>query len=302
MKRGGGTPASAWRMNGAACTKAAVHHSHFVLPPLLQALVSVLFLLLVFGFIEHGLGNKRGRSPRKQDLLLDVLHAVFNQLVTRWLSGIAVLALAVAILTPLVIGGVDALDAEGQFKGFGPIGTAPLWMQCAAAIILGDFLLYWIHRWFHGRRLWPFHAVHHSSEHLDWLSTFRSHPINEIAGNLFLTAPFLLLGFSPAASFLSPALLGLYTIFVHSDVDWDFGPLRHVIVSPAFHRWHHSRQPEAIDKNFASLLPLWDHLFRTCYFPTDKVPRDFGIHEPISKTWWGQMRHPFRTRAVWDKR
>lgn len=267
-----------------------------MLQPLLKAVVSLLFLLFVFGLIEHVFGNKRGQLPRKHELLLDVVHAAFNQIVTRWLTAVAALALAIAILTPLVISGVDALDANGQFKGFGPVGTAPLWIQCLAAIILGDFLLYWIHRLFHRRRLWPFHAVHHSSQQLDWLSTFRSHPVNEIVGNLFLTAPFLLLGFSPSASFLSPALLGLYTIFVHSDVNWSFGPLRYVFVSPAFHRWHHSKTPEAIDKNFASLLPLWDLLFHTTYFPTSQAPANFGIHDPIPSTWWGQMLHPFRQR------
>ena len=238
-----------------------------MLQSLIQATASLLFLLLVFGLVEHAFGNKRGKLPRKRELLLDLIHAVFNQIVTRWLTGVAVLALAIAIVAPLVLGGVDALDANGQFKGFGPVGAAPLWVQCVAAVILGDFLLYWIHRLFHGQRLWPFHAVHHSSEQLDWVSTFRSHPLNEIVGNIVLTGPFLLLGFSPAASFLSPALLGLYTIFVHSDVKWTFGPFRYVIVSPAFHRWHHSKAPEAIDKNFASMLPLWDVLFRTCYFP-----------------------------------
>lgn len=265
-----------------------------MLQPLLKAVVGLLFLLLVFGLIEHVFGNKRGQLPRKHELLLDVVHAVFNQIITRWLTAVAVLALAIAFLTPLVIGGVDALDANGQFKGFGPVGTAPLWIQCLAALIIGDFLLYWIHRLFHRRRLWPFHAVHHSSSQLDWLSTFRSHPVNEIVGNLFLTAPFLLLGFSPSASFLSPALLGLYTIFVHSDVNWTFGPLRYVFVSPAFHRWHHSKTPEAIDKNFASLLPLWDLLFHTSWFPQDQAPSNFGIHQPIPSTWWGQMLHPFR--------
>jgi sterol desaturase/sphingolipid hydroxylase (fatty acid hydroxylase superfamily) len=265
-----------------------------MLQPLLKAVVGLLFLLLVFGLIEHVFGNKRGQLPRKHELLLDVVHAVFNQIITRWLTAVAVLALAIAILTPLVIGGVDALDANGQFKGFGPVGTAPLWIQCLAALIIGDFLLYWIHRLFHRRRLWPFHAVHHSSSQLDWLSTFRSHPVNEIVGNLFLTAPFLLLGFSPSASFISPALLGLYTIFVHSDVNWTFGPLRYVFVSPAFHRWHHSKTPEAIDKNFASLLPLWDLLFHTSWFPQGQAPSNFGIHQPIPSTWWGQMLHPFR--------
>lgn len=259
-----------------------------------QVVVSVLVLVVLFGVVEHVFGNKRWRRPRTFELGLDLLHAAFNQLVTRWVSGLAVIAVAVVIVTPLVILGVRALDERGEYQGFGPLAAAPLWIQGAAAVVLGDFLLYWIHRLFHGRRLWPFHAVHHSSTQLDWLSTFRSHPVNEIAGNLLLTIPFLLLGFSPAASFPSPAVLGLYTILVHADVEWTFGPLRYLFVSPAFHRWHHSKVPEAIDRNFASLLPLWDLLFGTWYFPRDRRPGDFGIDEPMARSWWGQMWHPFR--------
>ena len=122
--------------------------------------------------------------------------------------------------------------------------------------------------------------------------------MNEIVGNIFLSAPFLLLGFSPAASFISPAVLGLYTILVHADVEWTFGPLRYVLVSPAFHRWHHSKAAEAMDRNFASLLPLWDVLFGTCYFPRDRKPSDFGIHEPMARSWIGQMLYPFRKKRA----
>jgi sterol desaturase/sphingolipid hydroxylase (fatty acid hydroxylase superfamily) len=38
---------------------------------------------------------------------------------------------------------------------------------------------------------------------------------------------------------------------------------RSVIASPRFHRWHHTGEAEARDKNFAGLLPLCDILFGT---------------------------------------
>ena len=34
--------------------------------------------------------------------------------------------------------------------------------------------------------------------------------------------------------------LTFYAIFVHASVNWDFGPLRYVVATPVFHRWHHS--------------------------------------------------------------
>jgi hypothetical protein len=80
---------------------------------------------------------------------------------------------------------------------------------------------------------------------------------------------------------------------VHADVNWTFGPLRYVLVSPAFHRWHHSKQPEAIDKNFATVLPLWDVIFGTLYFPKGETPGNFGVHENLPENLVGQMIYPF---------
>jgi sterol desaturase/sphingolipid hydroxylase (fatty acid hydroxylase superfamily) len=41
-----------------------------------------------------------------------------------------------------------------------------------------------------------------------------------------------------------------------------------VIASPRpRHRWHHTGEAEARDKNFAGQLPLWDILFGTYYMP-----------------------------------
>ncbi len=39
---------------------------------------------------------------------------------------------------------------------------------------------------------------------------------------------------------------------VHANLNWTFGPLRHVLVSPVFHRWHHDEK--TYDRNFAGTL------------------------------------------------
>jgi sterol desaturase/sphingolipid hydroxylase (fatty acid hydroxylase superfamily) len=88
-------------------------------------------------------------------------------------------------------------------------------------------------------------------------------------------------------------LLTFYAIFLHANVNWDFGPLRSVVATPVFHRWHHSREREAWDKNFAGLLPLWDILFGTYYMPRGRYPENFGINEPMPAGWTGQFVEPF---------
>jgi sterol desaturase/sphingolipid hydroxylase (fatty acid hydroxylase superfamily) len=91
----------------------------------------------------------------------------------------------------------------------------------------------------------------------------------------------------------SAPVLTFYAIFLHANVNWDFGSLRTIIATPVFHRWHHSRDREALDKNFAGLLPLWDILFGTYYMPKDRHPRNFGISEPMPKSYLSQFWEPF---------
>ena len=40
----------------------------------------------------------------------------------------------------------------------------------------------------------------------------------------------------------------LYNIFTHANLDWDFGPLRRVLVSPNMHRWHHTPEQPGLQQ------------------------------------------------------
>jgi sterol desaturase/sphingolipid hydroxylase (fatty acid hydroxylase superfamily) len=51
------------------------------------------------------------------------------------------------------------------------------------------------------------------------------------------------------------------------------------IGSPHFHAWHHSRAPEALNKNFGRDTVFMDYLFGTAYYPKDKRADSFGDPE-----------------------
>ena len=83
---------------------------------------------------------------------------------------------------------------------------------------------------------------------------------------------------------------------MHANVAWDFGPLRYVIASPRFHRWHHADDAQGRDHNFAGLLPLWDFLFGTLYLPRERSAEVFGTGaDPVPPNLLGQLLYPFRT-------
>jgi sterol desaturase/sphingolipid hydroxylase (fatty acid hydroxylase superfamily) len=178
-------------------------------------------------------------------------------------------------------------------QGHGLLARQPLWLQGVEIFVLGDFLGYWQHRLFHGRALWRFHAVHHSSSELDWLSSVRLHPVNDFGAKLIQAVPLVLLGFDLTAVALYGPATVFYAIMVHANLSWDFGPFRAVFASPTFHRWHHTKAEEGLDKNFAGAFPLWDILFGTYYMPR-RQPTVFGIDEPMPDGLFAQLAAPFR--------
>jgi len=174
-----------------------------------------------------------------------------------------------------------------------PASSWPLGAQVPAALLVADIVGYASHRLRHTRALWPFHAVHHSAAALDWLAAARMHPLDDVIDNVLVGVSVLACGFDARIlSFLGPALI-LHTMLVHADVAWDFGPLRFVLASPAFHRWHHERERAARGCNFAQLFPFLDALFGTLYFPRTE-PARFGLaDEPAPATLGAQLAWPF---------
>jgi sterol desaturase/sphingolipid hydroxylase (fatty acid hydroxylase superfamily) len=175
------------------------------------------------------------------------------------------------------------------------LARQPLGLQALEMLVLGDFIGYWIHRAFHRRALWKFHAIHHCSTQLDWLSAVRVHPVNEWLTRWVQACTLILLGFSPLAVAAYVPFLTFYAIFIHANVAWGFGPFARVLASPRFHRWHHTSEREGLDKNFAGLFPVFDLLFGTYDMPAGRQPMRFGLaRERIPEGFFAQLACPFR--------
>lgn len=177
------------------------------------------------------------------------------------------------------------------------LGTLPRWAQFLTAVVIEDIGAYWGHRWAHSVPfLWRFHAVHHSSEHLDWLAASRVHPIDQTFIRCCGIIPVYLLGFTKETFGFLVVFGGLLAIFVHANVRWRFGWLEWLVPTPAFHHWHHANEgPAAASKNLAGTLPFTDWLFGTLHLPR-RMPTRYGIDEPIPQNYLGQLARPFRTR------
>lgn len=243
-------------------------------------IVAVLFVLVVP--FEKLFPRHRGQRVRRPQAGSDIAYALAGPL----LNGVGVgVAIVVGVVTLAWIPGLLMRPLVGML----PSVALPF-----VGIALFDLAIYWVHRWAHEvPALWRFHAIHHSTEHLDWISGFRSHPFD---GALVAPPFFFLLaaGFSAEFSGALAIIQIVAGLFLHANVRWRLRPLHRLIITPEFHHWHHTNEPDAINTNYSVFLPAWDLIFGTYFMPRHRRPSVYGVSEEIPRGMWRQLMHPFR--------
>jgi sterol desaturase/sphingolipid hydroxylase (fatty acid hydroxylase superfamily) len=169
----------------------------------------------------------------------------------------------------------------GPPKKWIEVGGYPFGVQLFLLILMIDVLNYWTHRLLHTRWLWPIHAVHHSAQEMDWLSGTRVHPLQSI---IWILPTMTVMQFVHTNVF-DAAWVGFLFRFqlalAHSNLAWDYGWLGQWVVSPLFHRWHHTFPSQGGEKNFAAIFTVCDRLFGTLYVPQEgDRPLKLGVLKP----------------------
>ncbi len=243
-------------------------------------IVIALFVLVVP--FEKLFPRHRGQRLRRPLAMTDIAFALASPLMN-----------IVAVSVAIVVGGLTFFWLPGL--ALRPlVGLLPTWSVPFIGIALFDLAIYWVHRWSHEvPLLWRFHAIHHSTEQLDWISGFRNHPFD---GALIAPPFFFLLAAGFSAEFTGAlAFVQIATgLFLHANVRWRLRPLHKVIITPEFHHWHHTNEAQAINTNYSVFLPVWDLMFGTYFMPKDRRPSVYGVSEPIPAGLWAMLWHPFR--------
>lgn len=212
------------------------------------------------------------------------------------------LVLSRLMLVTLVGGALAWLDAHGPdapvlrassllgVASDSPFATA---LEVAIGLVVFELGGYAYHRLAHAvPALYRLHEVHHSAEQLDWLASFRQHPLEILLATLMQNAPLVLLGVPLGAHALVVILLRVNTVFVHSNVRVPQGPWTSIFATPRFHHRHHQR--DGAPKNFATLFPLVDRLFGT--YDGERAGR-LGLDARLPTGFVGLLLHPFRSRG-----
>jgi sterol desaturase/sphingolipid hydroxylase (fatty acid hydroxylase superfamily) len=265
-----------------------VAHTLWVFLPSAIAFAAVFAVLSLFSGQACNPGRTWWRNP---GLLTDLCYMVIVPFVAPYMR-MSLMIAGAALLSGVVTG---SQVADYFAHGKGPLAGLPFWAQVPIYLVGSDFLLYWNHRLFHGASLWRYHAIHHSAEHVDWTTAYRFHPVNLWLGSFLVTAVMLYLGVAPAVLLFLVPFDSTTAAFVHANLNWTLGPLKYVVSTPVFHRWHHTHLDEGGNSNFGSLLSIWDVMFGTFYMPETKLPAQYGVDEPAyPQGFFAQLVHPFR--------
>lgn len=184
-------------------------------------------------------------------------------------------------------------------------GLSP-WALAFVIFVIFDFSQYWSHRIFHRSALWSLHAVHHSAEVLTPLTTYRQHPLAGLITTAFHSVV-LGVGMGLVVGTLAPdmgfaEIAGANAVVVvlnativnlhHSQMHVSFGPIvERILISPAQHQIHHSRDPRHFNCNYGIVLAVWDWMFGTLYLVREKEELRFGLD--------GEAEAALMTQRLW---
>lgn len=182
-----------------------------------------------------------------------------------------------------------------------PLLTLPpllLGLLCTLTLfLLDDFSHFALHLLMHRIPfLWTLHKVHHSAEVLTPFSLYRTHPLegllSGLRGALTMGTATGILIYLFGSQLHCFELLGVDAIgFVwslcganlrHSHVFLSYGErIEQWLISPAQHQLHHSADRAHSDRNFGTVLAVWDRLLGTHLSAHNQSPPRFGIDPAV---------------------
>ncbi|MEU4656342.1 sterol desaturase family protein [Streptomyces sp. NPDC023723] len=169
---------------------------------------------------------------------------------------------------------------------------ADAWYTWVALFFGVDLTIYVYHRMTHRiRLLWAGHQVHHSSQYFNVSVALRRKWAQWFEKLMWLPLP--LLGVPPALVFTMHSVHLLYGLFAHTEKIGTLPrPIEAVFVTPSHHRVHHGSDPEYLDKNYGSILIVWDRMFGT--FQPELHRPTYGLTKPVTThSVWRIQLHEF---------
>jgi len=159
----------------------------------------------------------------------------------------------------------------------------PFWLNLCLTILICDFYTYNWHRLMHKIPLgWQAHRVHHTDQWMNVSSIYRFHIAEVFPSSLLQICLIYIFGIKPECFIIYQSAMTISLIFHHSNLALPLEIDRYLsyfIVTPNYHRSHHSQAFAEMQNNYCSLFTIWDTLFKTRYYSTDPQKIKLGLAE-----------------------
>lgn len=156
------------------------------------------------------------------------------------------------------------------------------WWHWAIAVVVFDFLFYWMHRTHHVVRMgWAGHVTHHSSQRYNLATALRQSWTEHVTAIPFWL-PMALIGFPAESVLITYAFSLIYQFWIHTELIDRLGPLEWFMNTPSHHRVHHGSNLKYLDRNFAGTFIVWDRLFGTFEAEDREEPVEYGLIDNIN--------------------
>ncbi|AFZ00883.1 sterol desaturase family protein [Calothrix sp. PCC 6303] len=157
------------------------------------------------------------------------------------------------------------------------------WVAAVISFLVLDLYMYWWHRLIHIFPLgWRFHQVHHVEMSMNTSTAYKFHPIEVLMSGLPKLLLIWFLGIKPNYLLFYEVILSVGLIFHHSNwsIPWKLDKyLSYLIVTPNYHRLHHSQSIKDSQSNYASFFTIWDRVFKSYRYPRYPEKIQLGLFE-----------------------
>ena len=265
---------------------------------LLVGLLQLVVIVLVFGALERW--KPVEPVTDRQAVRVDVIYTLVHRLgLFRLLLFFSLDPLWTELAAQARLLGWPTWSADAWWPGV----SDTAWVSFVLYLVLFDAVDYLLHRaQHHYSWWWQLHALHHSQRQMTKWSDNRNHLLDDVLRDSVMVLVALAVGIAPAQFVAVVAATQLLESLSHANVRMSFGPLLgRLLVSPRFHRLHHSiglghesaGAGSLGGHNFAVLFPVWDLLAGTARFDDRYDPT--GIRDQLQgrdygRGFWAQQK------------
>jgi sterol desaturase/sphingolipid hydroxylase (fatty acid hydroxylase superfamily) len=151
------------------------------------------------------------------------------------------------------------------------------------AVLILDLYMYFWHRIMHWLPLaWSFHRVHHTDRSMNVSTAYRFHPIEIISSSIPKLGIIWWLGIPSNFVLIYELVFTVIVALHHSNIRLPESldrRLASVILTPNYHRIHHSQIVTETNSNYGSVLIWWDRIFGTYYPRVDIINIQLGVSD-----------------------